>query len=163
MEIQNQHKRNVYNLGFSLLFIGLLFSQLVSIWNLAGSITFTLTDFIILTLALFRLNQLFVYDQATQFIRDLFVDIKEKHHHLERHQKPFGLERSFSDIFACPWCFSLWGGSIFVWAYIMYPGIMLYVALLLALSGVATYLQLGANLLGSKAEHQKMIVERERH
>jgi hypothetical protein len=45
----------------------------------------------------------------------------------------------------------------------MYPGIMLYVALLLALSGVATYLQLGANLLGSKAEHQKMIVERERH
>jgi hypothetical protein len=160
MEIQKQHKRNVNNLGFTALFVGLIAAQLISIWKLEGTINLNLTDFVLLSLALFRLTRLFVYDQVTQFVRDLFVDITEKKGALERHEKPFGLERALSDIFKCPWCFSIWAGSVFVWAYIMFPAIMLYVALILALSGVATYLQLGANLLGHKAEHEKKIVEK---
>jgi len=160
MEIQNQHKRNVYNLAFSVLFVGLISAQLFSIWQLDGQINLTLTDFIIMSLAIFRLTRLFVYDKVTQFVRDLFVDIKEKHHHLERYEKQFGLERALSDIFNCPWCFSMWGGSVFVWAYIMFPSIMLYFALILALSGVASVLQIATNLLGWKAEHEKKIVEK---
>lgn len=160
MEIRNQHKRNVFNLGFTVLFVGLISTQLFSIWALEGDIKLSFTDFVLLSLALFRLTRLFVYDQVTQFVRDLFVDIKEHHHHLERTPKPFGLQRVLADIFGCPWCFSLWGGSIFVWAYIMFPAVMLYAALILALSSIATSLQLIANLIGWKAEHEKRLVEK---
>lgn len=160
MEIQKQHKRNVYNLAFSFLFIGLISAQVISIWQLEGNIAMSLTDFVLLTLAIFRLTRLFIYDGVTQFIRDLFVDITEKKGQLERHKKNYGLQRCLSDIFSCPWCFSLWGGSVYIWAYIMFPSIMLYVSLLLALSAVATFLQLITNLVGWKAEHEKKITEK---
>ncbi len=160
MEIQTQHKRNVFNLAFTFLFVGLITAQLVTLWQLEKNPSLDLTDFILLSLGLFRLTRLFVYDGATQFIRDLFVDISEKRKTLTREKKDFGLQRCLSDIFSCPWCFSMWGGSIYVWTYIMYPTVMLYVSVILALSAVATVLQLGTNLLGWKAEHEKKLVEK---
>lgn len=163
MEIKNQHQRNIFSLAFSFLFVGLIAAQLLSLWQLNQDPSLNLTDFVLLSFAIFRLTRLFVYDSVTSFVRDLFVDIHEKHHQLIRTKKPFGLQRAVSDIFSCPWCFSMWGGSTFVWLYLMYPSIMLYVALILSLSGIATILQLATNLLGHKAEHQKMIVEREQH
>jgi len=163
MEIQKQHKRNVYNLGFCLLFIGLVAAQLFTLWQKDGSVTLGITDFILITFAVFRLTRLFVYDGAMQFMRDLFIDIEEKKGQLIRVKKPFGLQRSLSDIFNCPWCFSMWGGSIFVWAYIMHPAVMMYVALVLMVSAAASVLQISTNLLGSKAEHAKTMAEKERH
>lgn len=162
MEIKNQHKRNVYNLGFTFLFVGLIAAQMLSLWKLDSNPSLDLTDFILLTLAIFRLTRLFVYDGVCAFIRDLFVDIKEHKGQLIRTKKVFGLERALSDIFSCPWCFSLWGGSVFIWAYLMFPSVMLYVALILSISSLASVLQITTNLIGWKAEHAKNLAEASR-
>lgn len=163
MEIKNQHKRNVYSLGFTFLFVGLMTAQMLSLWKLESDPSLDLTDFILITLATYRITQLFVYDQVGTFIRDLFVDIKEHKGQLVRTKKAFGLERALSDIFSCPWCFSLWGGSVFVWAYLMFPAVMIYVALILAISSLASVMQILTNLAGWKAEHAKLVAEKERH
>lgn len=160
MEIKNQHKRNIGNLGFSFLFAALIAAQMLTLWRLDESPSINLTDFILLSLAIFRLTRLFVYDGVMGWLRDLFVDMSERRGILSRHKKEHGLQRTVSDIFSCPWCFSMWGGSAFVWLYLMYPPVMMYVALILALSAVATILQLSANLLGWKAEHQKRVTEK---
>jgi len=160
MEIKNQHKRNLYHIFFTLLFVGLVSAQLISIWKLEANPILGLTDFVLITLAVFRLTRLFVYDKVTQLVRDLFVDIEEKRGQLIRHPKDFGLQRALADIFSCPWCFSIWGGSVFIWAYIMFPAVMMYVALFLSVSALATVLQLLTNLIGHKAEHEKKIVEK---
>jgi len=160
MEIKNQHQRNIANLAFSLLFAGLVGAQLVTLWQLPTPPSLELTEFVLLSLAVFRLTRLFVYDGVTSWLRDLFIDVSEKRGTLIRVKKQTGLQRTVSDIFSCPWCFSMWGGSVFIWAYIMFPSVMLYAALVLAISAVATMLQLSANLLGWKAEYQKKMTEK---
>ena len=161
MNAPQKHKHDLYNIAFSAFFVALLAAQIVTLWQWAPVIRLELTDFILLTLAIFRLTRLFVYDGITAWFRDLFLDVKIEHGQVTRTKYPYGLQRGVSDIFSCPWCFRIWGGSTFVWLYLLHPTIMMYVALLLALSAVATVLQIATNLLGWKAEHQKMIVERE--
>ena len=53
MEIKNQHKRNVYSLGFSVLFAGLIVAQLISLWKLEGPLEFDITGYQLATIAFF--------------------------------------------------------------------------------------------------------------
>lgn len=160
-QIRNQHTRNKYNLASSFVFVGFIFTQLAFLWQLEEPPTFNLTDFVLLSLAIFRLTRLFVYDGVTSWIRDLFLDISEKRGTLVRTKKVAGPERIISDIFSCPWCFSLWGGSVYLTFYLLFPSIMMYVTLIMAFSALATVLQIITNLIGHKAEYQKNLVEKQ--
>lgn len=161
MELKNKHKRNVYNLAFAALFVGMVAAQIMSLWQYRPLINVTWVDIALLSIAVFRLTRLFVYDAVMGFFRELFLEVKVDHGKLVYSKEEYGPQRAMADIFSCPWCFSMWGGSVFVWLYLMYPPVMMYVAMLLTISAGATMLQLLANLLGWKAEHQKMVVERE--
>jgi len=64
-------------------------------------------EFIIITLASFRLIRLFVYDSVARFIRDLFIIKKEQKDKdgniiIIREKHKDGFKRLMSDLFSCP-------------------------------------------------------------
>jgi len=69
-------------------------------------------EFIIMALAVYRLTQLFVYDQIMRFVRDAFSDIEEREVDGEMTAVPvkprFGFRRSMFELLECPWCVGMW-------------------------------------------------------
>jgi hypothetical protein len=150
-------KRNWYNFLFSLLFIATLALEISILSQVNGTLPSQIGgfEFILLSLAIFRLTRLFVYDGITQFLRDQFLIVTGE----TREKYAYGFKRCSSDVLSCPWCFSIWGGSILLFLYFLFPGVMFFVVLLLALSAVATFLQISTNLIGWQAEAKKIEVQ----
>ncbi len=114
----------------------------------------TTVDYLLITLASWRLTRLFVYDAITKFIREQFWDVKKvgKGYQLE---KPLtGPRRTLADLFDCPWCFGVWAAAVVIFLYLITP-YAVFPVLLLAVGAVATFLQLLANLVGNRAEQLK--------
>ena len=112
-------------------------------------------DFVLMTLATWRLTRLFVYDNITQFIREQFFDVMktEKGYTLEKPK--VGPRRTMADLFSCPWCMGVWVAAVVIFFYLITP-YATYIVMLLALSAVATFLQLLSNLIGHKAEQARI-------
>lgn len=107
-------------------------------------------DFALIVFAAFRLTRLFVYDKIMQWFRDLF---------LENGALPEdGPTRTISDILACPWCVGVWFALLLVFFYYLTPFAWFFI-LVLAISGVATVVQLLANWVGWSAEYKKLKVQ----
>jgi hypothetical protein len=104
-------------------------------------------DFVLMLLATQRLIQLFTYDLVIGFFRDW-------------------LKESESDTFLgtlgtlvhCAWCTGLWMALFVVFMYFATP-FAWYGILFFALSSAASFVQIGVNLLGWKAEEKKQIVQ----
>lgn len=113
-----------------------------------------LTDYVLITLASWRLTRLFVYDAVTKWFREQFWDAKKvgKGHRLEKPK--VGPRRTLADLLDCPWCFGVWATATITFFYLITP-YAVFPVVLLALAGVATFLQLLANLVGHKAEQLK--------
>lgn len=47
---------------------------------------------------------------------------------------PYGLNEAAKGL-VCPWCLSVWIGAVFGLAWLLWPGVVIYVALPLAISG----------------------------
>ncbi|MCE9644105.1 DUF1360 domain-containing protein [Candidatus Parcubacteria bacterium] len=161
----NQHS---WNFLFSLLFLALLGGAMYILYRNVGSLpqSIPLADFSLIALATFRLTRLFVYDKITAWFRDLFKESRETTldgiTYVERSVPQDGPRRTISDLLSCPWCLGVWF-ALFTTTLYFLASWSWYLILVLALSGVATLLQLGANLLGWSAELQKLKVgEKER-
>lgn len=84
----------------------------------------TLFQFIVLSLATFRLARLFTTDVIFEFLR-------------ERIWKKFPPSTQFGYLFTCNWCMSIWFGSLVTISYTIEGAITTILCLPLALSAVA--------------------------
>jgi hypothetical protein len=145
MRITNQY---VWNFILSLFFIALL---VVASMGIARYSTMTvrdlgLFDLAIITLATWRLIRLFVYDAISTF----FLQNGEK-----VLVKPArGLRRALAELIVCPWCVGVWFAAMVTALYVLAP-VLHFVFYILALSAIATYLQILSNLTGHYAEYVK--------
>lgn len=111
-------------------------------------------DFVLMTLATWRLTRLFVYDNITKFIREQFWDVVKVGKGYTLEKPKVGPRRTMADLLTCPWCISVWAAAVVIFFYLVTP-YATYPIMLLALSAVATFLQLLSNLIGNKAEQAK--------
>lgn len=111
-------------------------------------------DFVLMTLATWRLTRLFVYDNITKFIREQFWDVVKVGKGYTLEKPKVGPRRTLADLLTCPWCISVWAAAVVIFFYLVTP-YATYPIMLLALSAVATFLQLLSNLVGHKAEQAK--------
>lgn len=114
----------------------------------------SLFEFVLLSLASFRLTRLVVYDKITAFFREQFYNAKTLKKSVILEKPISGPRRTLADLLSCPWCFGMWAGATVVFFYELSP-YAYYPILMLAISGVGTMLQLAANLVGWKAEQLK--------
>lgn len=111
-------------------------------------------DYVLITLASWRLTRLFVYDAITKFFREQFWDVVTVGRRHELQKPKVGPRRTLADLLDCPWCFGVWATATVAFFYLITP-YAVFPVVLLALSSVATFLQLTANLVGNKAEALK--------
>lgn len=145
-----------WNVVFSLFFLVLIVMGAI-ILETETRIPFTdltFVDYALITLASFRLTRLFVYDAITRFFREQFWDVVKvgRKHTLEK--PTTGPRRTLADLLSCPWCFGVWATATVIFCYLISP-YAVFPVVILALSGVATFLQLLANMVGHKAEQLK--------
>lgn len=114
----------------------------------------TLTDYILVTLASWRLVRLFIYDAITKFFREQFWDVVKVGRSYALEKPKVGPRRTLADLLSCPWCFGIWAAASVLFFYLLTPYAVFPVALL-AISAVATFLQILTNLIGNKAEELK--------
>ncbi len=118
----------------------------------------TVTDFVLMVLATFRLTRLFVYDKITAFFREQFFDVVETRDEIQLVKVESGPRRTIGDLLTCPWCFGMWAGGTVAFFYLLTP-YAFFPVLLLAVSALGTLLQLLANMIGWKAEQLKIETE----
>ena len=112
-------------------------------------------DFMLMTLATWRLTRLFVYDHITKFIREQFWDVVKVGKGYTLEKPKVGPRRTMADLLSCPWCIGVWAAAVVIFFYLVTP-YATYPIMLLAISAVATFLQLLANLVGHKAEQARI-------
>lgn len=114
----------------------------------------TIVDFTLITLASWRLTRLFVYDAITKFFREQFYDVVKAGKGMELEKPKFGPRRTLADLLSCPWCFSIWAAATVIFFYLLTP-YAFFPILILAISAVASFLQILSNAVGHKAEQLK--------
>jgi hypothetical protein len=110
-----------------------------------------LVDYVLITLATWRLTRLFLYDAITKFFREQFWDLVKEGKGYELEKPKFGPRRTLADLLSCPWCFGTWAAATIIFFYLLTP-YAVFPVMILALSAVASFLQICSNLLGHKAE-----------
>ena len=115
----------------------------------------SITDYTLIILATWRLTRLFVYDAVMKWFREQFWEVKRIGRNEYLLEKPeSGPRRTLADLTSCPWCLGAWAGATVTFFYLLTP-YALFPVIILAVSGVATFLQLLSNLVGHKAEQLK--------
>jgi len=157
MRITDQY---FWNVVFIIFFAGLVFMASVILDGEAYKSyeTLMLTDYVLITLASFRLVRMVVYDKIFPFFREQFYDAEEYKGKVVLTKPLTGPRRTLADLLSCPWCFGVWASAMVTFLYLLTPYVF-FPILFLALSAVATFLQLIANLIGWKAEQAKLDVE----
>lgn len=160
-----QQDQKLWNFFFAVLYAVLL-GWLISSLDRYGSRAFanlSVFQFTLLSLAAFRLTRLFVYDEITVFLRSLFYD-KETvtdeggNKNTVEKEPARGPRKTLAHLFRCPWCAGVWTALLiayvvasFEWGWV--------VVVILAIAGVATFIQLLANMIGWRAENLKVKTE----
>jgi len=150
-----------WNFVFSIFFVVLVVMGVIILDGEAYRDVTELTafDFVIMTLATWRLIRLFIYDAITKFFREQFWDAKKTKSGYVLEKPKSGPRRTLADLFSCPWCFGAWSGAVVVFLYLLTP-LALYPLIFLAISAVATFLQILTNMVGHRAEQLKNQNER---
>lgn len=153
MRITDQYFWNVVFLAFFLLLVvmGAIILETESriLW-----VDLTVTDYVLITLASWRLTRLVVYDAIMKFFREQFWDLVKVGKGYELAKPKFGPRRTLADLLSCPWCFGTWATASIIFFYLITP-YAVFPVLILAISAVATMLQISSNLIGHKAEQLK--------
>jgi hypothetical protein len=118
----------------------------------------TLFDITLITLASWRVIRLFVYDSITKWLREQFYNVRKVGKGYVLEKPATGPRRTLADLFSCPWCFGVWASASVTFFYLLTP-YAFYFVLFLAISAVATFLQLLTNMIGWQAEKLKAEVE----
>lgn len=114
-----------------------------------------LVDYVLITLATWRVVRLFVYDAITKFFREQFWDLKKVGRGYQLEKPKVGPRRTVADLLSCPWCIGVWASATVTFFYLVTP-YAVFPTILLALSSAATFLQILSNLVGHKAEQAKL-------
>ena len=114
----------------------------------------SVVDYTLITLATWRLVRLFVYDAVTKFFREQFWDVVKVGRGYRLEKPKSGPRRTIADLLSCPWCFGVWAAALVVFFYLITP-YAVFPIILLAISAVASFLQVFSNLVGHKAEQIK--------
>jgi len=114
----------------------------------------TVMDLALISLASFRLIRLFVYDKIMAFFREQFYDAKKTRSQIELIKPEGGPKRTVLELLICPWCFGVWAAAFVTFFYFLTP-FSLFPILFLAISGIASFIQITANLIGHRAEYLK--------
>ncbi len=154
--------QNLWNIVYSVFFVGVcifLGSILIRVrGEFPTSISFF--DTVLIVLATFRLTRLFVYDKITRFLRDAFQSVNEQYTeegvtYFTKKERAAGPLRTAYELLTCPWCFSVWAATIVAFFYFLTPIAWLPI-FILAVSGIASLLQITANMIGWTAENGKL-------
>lgn len=94
-------------------------------------------DFFLLAFCIFRLVRLFTYDSITEHIRDYFKKFES------------GPEKEAFDLLDCPWCTGVWIALPVVFFFFL-TSLAWYPILILALSGIATFIQITILRIGKE-------------
>lgn len=111
----------------------------------------TVVDFVLITLATWRLIRLFAYDMVTKFIREQFWDARRIKEGVLLEKPASGPRRTLADLFSCPWCLGVWLSATVTFFYLLTP-VVYYPVLVLAISAVAALLQNISLLISSKTK-----------
>lgn len=145
-----------WNFVFLVFFVGVLVMAAIVLKTEAriAYTDLTLLDLTLITLASFRITRLFVYDSVTRFFREQFYDVKTVRNKMGLVKPLVGPRRTLADLISCPWCFGAWATMCVTFFYLLTPWAY-FPTLILALSSLATLLQICANAIGWKAEQLK--------
>jgi hypothetical protein len=157
MRITDQY---FWNVVFLIFFLCLVFMAGVILESEAYKqyVDLTLMDFVLISLASFRLIRMVVYDKIFAFFREQFYDATEYKGQVVLLKPEGGPRRTLADLLSCPWCFGVWATAMVTFFYLLTP-YAFFPILFIALSAVASVLQITANLIGWKAEQLKLDVE----
>lgn len=154
--------QDFWNFMYSLFFITISGILFFTVYTVKGSLptSIPIFDFSIIILATFRLTRLFVYDKIAKFFRDFFTIVEERYTeegvtYFEKKEPVYGPKRTAYDLLTCPWCFSVWASVVVVFFYLITP-ISWVIICILAISGVASFIQITANMIGWSAENGKL-------
>ena len=140
----------LWNVIFSLFFVGAVVGAAIILRTESrmplSALTFT--DYILITLASWRVTRLFVYDAITKVVREQFYDVVQTDRGPVLQKAASGPRRTLADLFS-------WSAAAVIFLYLLSDW-MIYPTILLALSAVATFLQLLSNFVGHKAEQLKI-------
>ena len=141
-----QRDQNKWNFFYSIFFLALIvFAGYLMISKFRGLPTTIIPfDFFLITLATFRVIRLFVYDKVTRFLRDPLSKFES------------GPLKTAYELLICPYCFGVWAGFSLVFFYYYFYQFFWWIILALAISGIATFVQITANMLGWRAENLKL-------
>lgn len=149
-ELLNQHFWNIAFLAISaLVFIAsMMFFGPEASGALAGMTPF---QFIVLSLATFRLTRLVVADHIMLWLRDACVNVNETTNSetgllcIVREKPPKGIRLLFANLLGCPWCVGVWMAFLVI---VMYMGVVLdvfplgrVIIYIFAIAGAASLVQ----------------------
>ncbi|HEU4677457.1 MAG TPA: DUF1360 domain-containing protein [Candidatus Paceibacterota bacterium] len=157
MRITDQY---FWNVIFLIFFVVLVFLGTVILeseaWKPLSDLT--MTDYVLITLASFRIIRAVLYDKIFAFFREQFYDAKEVRGKVILVKPESGPRRTLAELLSCPWCFGIWSAAMVSFFYLLSP-VFFYPVLFIALAGVASFLQILSNYIGWKAEEAKQNVE----
>ncbi len=155
--------QNFWNVMFSGFFLVVAVGMIYSLYRINGELPTTIPvfDLILITLATFRLTRLFVYDKITRFLRDTFQHVEETYSqegvtYVTKVERTSGPLRTAYELLICPWCFSIWAALFVLYGYFIATELFWLPILILAISGVATAVQILVNMIGWTAENKKL-------
>lgn len=155
--------QNFWNIVFSGFFLAVAVGMICSLYRIQGELPTTIPvfDLILITLATFRLTRLFVYDKITRFLRDMFQHVEETYSqegvtYVTKVERTSGPLRTAYELLICPWCFSIWAALFVTYGYFLSKELLWLPILILAISGVATAVQILVNMIGWAAENKKL-------
>ncbi len=134
-----------WNFLYTIIFLSLTLFLGWFLWSKSLYISqLSVFDFIILSLATYRLTRLLIYDKVLNFIRDKIVQSTSEK----------GWIKSSQYFLTCPWCAGVWM-SLFITSLYLYHDLGKFLAYILAISGVASFIHITITLLGWIAEERK--------
>ncbi|MFS0865184.1 DUF1360 domain-containing protein [Fredinandcohnia sp. 179-A 10B2 NHS] len=106
----------------------------------------SLFDFLILSLASFRLTRLLVYDKITEFIRRPFHDIIEEElpdGTIEEYIqiKGTGIRKWIGELLSCHWCTGVWSAGFLYVVYEYYFNLSEPLLFIFAVAGLAAIVE----------------------
>ena len=109
-----------------------------------------LFDLLLICIATYRMTRLLVYDRLFKLFRDII-----------RSFEGTGIGDSVKAIVTCPWCAGVWISlfNVAIFFIVPYGKLFIYV---MAVAGVATFFQLGVNIMGMVAEEKQMDITEKR-
>jgi hypothetical protein len=147
-----ENTEKIWNLLSMVVFILLLIAAGILFKERGIEITeISLLDLFLICVASYRLMRLIVYDRLFKLFRDMI-----------RSFSGTGLGDSLVSIVTCPWCVGVWIALLNVVIFYIVPfgGLFIYV---MSIAGIATFFQIGVNIVGMAAEEKQMDVKEKRN